>query len=144
MRLYTHPKLRITVEEINNIPYIKEVWRGILNPVVFRDLINTSLDIYANEIKKHKITGQDKFLLYADVRELEMIRAEEITWLDSDINPQYEKLGFTHQAVLSPITEIAADKVDEYNSDDETGQFVTKVFKDHKNALKWFRDDVRK
>jgi hypothetical protein len=144
MRLYTHPKLRITVEEINNIPYIKEVWRGILNPVVFRDLINTSLDIYANEIKKHKITGQDKFLLYADVRELEMIRAEEITWLDSDINPQYEKLGFTHQAVLSPITEIAADKVDEYNSDDETGQFVTKVFKDHKNALKWFWDDVRK
>ena len=52
MRLYTHPKLRITVEEINNIPYIKEVWRGILNPVVFRDLIDISLNIYSKEIKK--------------------------------------------------------------------------------------------
>lgn len=132
MRLYTHPKLRITVEEINNIPYIKEVWRGILNPVVFRDLIDTSLNIYRNEIKKHKVTGQEKFLLYADVTELEMIRQEEITWLETEINPQYEKLGFTHQAVLSPITEIASSKVDEYNSEDETAPFVTKVFKDHK------------
>lgn len=129
MRLYTHPKLRITVEEINNIPYIKEVWRGILNPVVFRDLIDTSLNIYRNEIKKHKVTGQEKFLLYADVTELEMIRQEEITWLETEINPQYEKLGFTHQAVLSPITEIASSKVDEYNSEDETAPFVTKVLK---------------
>ena len=144
MRLYTHPKLRITVEEINNIPYIKEVWRGILNPVVFRDLINTSLEVYAKEIKKHKITGQDKFLLYADVTELEMIRLEEITWLDTEINPQYEKLGFTHQAVLSPITEIASNKVDEYNSEDENAPFVTKVFKEHKKALKWFLEDVTK
>ncbi|WKK74441.1 hypothetical protein QYS49_22235 [Marivirga salinae] len=142
MRLYTHPKLRITVEEINNIPYIKEVWRGILNPVVFRDLINTSLEIYETEIKKHKITGQDKFLLYADVTELEMIRQEEITWLDSEINPQYEKLGFTHQAVLSPITQIASNKVAEYNNDDENATFLTKVFKDHKKAIKWFLDDV--
>lgn len=141
MRLYTHPKLRITVEEINSIPYIKEVWRGILNPVVFRDLINTSLEIYEKEIKKHKITGQDKFLLYADVTELEMIRLEEITWLDSEINPQYQKLGFTHQAVLSPITQIASNKVDEYNTDDEQASFVTKVFKEHKNALKWFLDE---
>ncbi|ADR20312.1 hypothetical protein MATR_20710 [Marivirga tractuosa] len=144
MRLYTHPKLRITVEEINNIPYIKEVWRGILNPVVFRELINVSLDIYAKEIKKHKITGQDKFLLFADVTELEMIRQEEITWLDTEINPQYEKLGFTHQAVLSPITLIAANKVDEYNTDDEKAPFVTKVFRDHKKALKWFLDDAIK
>ncbi|WP_375577954.1 hypothetical protein ABWH96_12965 [Marivirga tractuosa] len=143
MRLYTHPKLRITVEEINNIPYIKEVWRGILNPVVFRDLIDTSLDIYAKEIKKHKITGQEKFLLYADVTELEMIRQEEITWLDTEINPQYEKLGFTHQAVLSPITLIAANKVDEYNTDDENASFITKVFRDHKKALKWFLDDSK-
>lgn len=140
MRLYTHPKLRITVEEINNIPYIKEVWRGILNPVVFRDLIDTSLEIYAQEIKKHKITGQEKFLLFADVTELEMIRQEEITWLDTEINPQYEKLGFTHQAVLSPITLIAANKVDEYNTENENASFVTKVFRDHKKALKWFLD----
>lgn len=142
MRLYTHPKLRITVEEINSIPYIKEVWRGILNPVVFRDLIDTSLDIYAKEIKKHKVTGQDKFLLFADVSELEMIREEEITWLDSEINPQYEKLGFTHQAVLAPITRIASDKVDEYETDDENAPFVTKVFRDHKKAFKWFLADA--
>ncbi|RUA33898.1 MAG: hypothetical protein DSY77_07930 [Bacteroidetes bacterium] len=144
MRLYTHPKLRITVEEINSIPYIKEVWRGILNPVVFRDLINTSLDIYAKEIKKYKITGQDKFLLFADVTELEMIRQEEITWLDSEINPQYEKLGFTHQAVLSPITQLASNKVDEYNTEDDNAPFVTKTFKDHKKALKWFMNDISK
>jgi len=142
MRLFTHPKLRITVEEIDNIPYIKEVWRGVFNPAVFRDLIDTSLDIYSKEIKKHKVTGQDKFLLYADVRELEMIRQEEITWLDTEINPQYEKLGFTHQAVLAPITLIASNKVDEYNSEDETAPFVTKVFRDHKKALKWFLDDA--
>jgi len=144
MRLYTHPKLRITVEEINNIPYIKEVWRGILNPVVFRDLIDISLNIYSKEIKKHKITGQDYFLLYADVTELEMIRQEEISWLESEINPQYEKLGFTHQAVLSPITEIASNKVDEYNTVDDNATFITKVFKDHKKALKWFLEDSSK
>jgi hypothetical protein len=143
MRLYTHPKLRITVEEINNIPYIKEVWRGILNPVVFRDLIDSSLDIYKREIPKHKITGQEKFLLFADVTELEMIRKEEINWLETDINPQYEKLGFTHQAVLSPITQIASNKVDEYHSDEENVPFITKVFKDHKKALKWFLDDFK-
>lgn len=143
MRLYTHPKLRITVEEINNIPYIKEVWRGILNPVVFRDLIDSSLDIYKREIPKHKITGQEKFLLFADVTELEMIRKEEINWLETDINPQYEKLGFTHQAVLSPITQIASNKVDEYHSDEENAPFITKVFKDHKKALKWFLDDFK-
>jgi|GEM_PF-4610145 hypothetical protein len=144
MRLYTHPKLRITVEEINNIPYIKEVWRGVLNPDVFRDLINNSLDVYAKEIKKHKITGQNKFLLYADVTELEMIRQEEITWLDTEINPQYEKLGFTHQAVLSPITQLASNKVEEYHSNEDDAPFVTKVFKDHKKALKWFLDDSSK
>jgi len=138
MRLYTHPKLRITVEEINNMPYIKEVWRGILNPVVFRDLIDTSLDIYTKEINKHKVTGQEKFLLFADVSELEMIRKEEITWLDSEINPQYEKLGFTHQAVLAPITQIASDKVEEYDTDDENAAFVTKVFRNRKDAFKWF------
>lgn len=144
MRLYTHPKLRITVEEIDNIPYIKEVWRGVLNPVVFRDLINTSLEIYEKENKKHKITGQNKFLLYADVTELEMIRQEEITWLESEINPQYERLGFTHQAVLSPITQIASNKVDEYNSANDDAPFITKIFKDHKTALKWFLDSKSK
>ncbi|SMG15525.1 hypothetical protein SAMN05661096_00778 [Marivirga sericea] len=142
MRLYTHPKLRITIEEISSIPYVKEVWRGVFNPVVFRDLIDTSLDIYRQEIKKHKVTGQDKFLLYADVTELEMIRQEEITWLDSEINPQYEKLGFTHQAVIAPVTQIASDKVDEYNTADENAPFVTKVFRDHKKAIKWFLDQV--
>jgi len=142
MRLYTHPKLRITVEEINNMPYIKEVWRGILNPVVFRDLIDTSLDIYTKEINRHKVTGQDKFLLFADVSELEMIRKEEITWLDSEINPQYEKLGFTHQAVLAPITQIASDKVEEYETDDEHAAFVTKVFRDRKKAFKWFLEQA--
>jgi hypothetical protein len=142
MRLYTHPKLRITVEEINNMPYVKEVWRGVFNSVVFRELIDTSLDIYIKEIKKHKVTGQDKFLLYADVTELEIIRQEEITWLDSEINPQYEKLGFTHQAVIAPITQIASDKVDEYNTADENAPFVTKVFRDHKKALKWFLNHV--
>ncbi|HET8859155.1 hypothetical protein [Marivirga sp.] len=138
MRLFTHPKLRITVEEFNNIPYIKEVWRGILNPVVFRDLIKTSLEIYEKEIKKHKITGQNYFFLFADVSELEMIRQEEIKWLDEEVNPKYEALGFTHQAVISPVTQIASNKVDEYNSKNDDQPFVTKVFKDQKKALKWF------
>jgi hypothetical protein len=140
MRLFTHPKLRITIEEINSIPYVKEVWRGVFNPVVFRDLIDTSLEIYGSEIKKHKVTGQDKFLLFADVTELEMIRQEEITWLDSEINPQYEKLGFTHQAVIAPITQIASNKVDDYNTADEKTAFVTKVFRERKEGLKWFLD----
>lgn len=143
MRLFTHPKLRITVEELNGIPYIKEIWRGILNPEVFRDLINTSLEIYKKEIKNHKLTSQDKFLLYADVTELEMIRAEEIKWLEEEINPQYELLGFTHQAVISPVTQIASNKVDDYHSDAEGAPFITNVFKDHKLALKWFLADLK-
>lgn len=143
MRLYTHPKLRITVEEIKNIPYIKEVWRGILNPVVFRDLIDTSLKIYQEEIRKHKITDQGKFLLLADVTELEMIRQEEITWLESDINPEYESLGFTHQAVLAPVTQIASDKVIQYQSDNEDAPFITKMFENHNDALKWFLNSFK-
>lgn len=144
MRLYTHPKLRITVEEINNTPYIKEVWRGILNPDVFRDLINTSIEVYTEELKRYKPIEQKLFLLYADVRELEIIGQEEITWLNDEVNPKYESLGFTHQAVLSPIDQIASNTVDDYNSDLDDAPFVTKVFKEHKKALKWFLDDLNK
>ncbi|MBK6264026.1 hypothetical protein JKA74_03170 [Marivirga sp. S37H4] len=138
MRLYTHPKLRITIEEIRGMPYIKEVWRGIFNPIVFRDLIGNSLEIYKTELPKIKMEDQTKFLLFADTKELELIRNEDITWLNEEINPKYEQLGFTHQAVIAPISQFASNKVDDYHTDDDNLPFVTKIFKEDSLAMKWF------
>lgn len=138
MRLYTHPKLRISVEELHGLPYIREVWRGVFNPLVFRDLIENSLKIYEKELPGIKKNQQDSFLLFADTRDLEMIRMEEINWLNEVINPQYEQLGFTHQAVLAPLSQFASKKVEEVNSDENYLPFKTKVFIQEKEATQWF------
>ncbi|MFQ3215093.1 MAG: hypothetical protein ACI9XJ_001132 [Marivirga sp.] len=144
MRLYTHPKLRITVEELNGINYVKEVWRGVFNTIVFRDLVNNSLTIYEEELSKIKTDPNEKFLLFADVRELELIREEDITWLSEIVNPRYETLGFTHQAVIAPVTELASEIVDPYNSRIDNQPFVTKVFKNEGDGIKWFINSLKK
>lgn len=143
MRLYTHPKLRITIEEINGNPYIKEVWRGIFNPIVFRDLIGNSLEIYKKQLSKIKLEDQHKFLLLGDTRDLELIRDEEVDWLNNVVNPQYEALGITHQAIIAPVSQYASSKVDEVNSDENYLPFITKVFKDENSAIDWFLTDNR-
>ena len=144
MRLFTHPKLRITIEELNGISYIREVWRGIFNSMVFRELIQNSLEIYEKELPKIKLDPSDKLLLLADVSELELIREEDIDWLNEVVNPKYEQLGFTHQAVIAPKAEIAQNKVEPYHSDAENVPFVTKVFHDEGACMKWFIHELKK
>jgi len=143
MRLFTHPKLRITLEELNGISYVKEVWRGIFNTIVFRELILQSLEIYATEIPKIKHDNGYKLLLLADVRELELIREEDIEWLNNEVNLKYEKLGFTHQAVVAPITEVAYNIVEPYHSNAEKQLFITKVFKSEGEGMRWFIDALK-
>ncbi|WP_188467811.1 hypothetical protein [Marivirga lumbricoides] len=143
MRLYTHPKLRITVEEIDGIPYIKEVWRGIFNPIVFRDLIGNSFQIYKKHLSNIRLEHQNKFLLLGDTRDLELIRDEEVDWINKVVNPQYEALGITHQAIIAPISQYASGKVNEVNTDENYLHFITKLFKDENSALQWFLTDNR-
>lgn len=143
MRLFTHPKLRITLEELNGISYIKEVWRGVFNSAVFRELIKNSLEIYKQEIPKIKQLKEDKLLLLADVRELELIREEDIDWLNNEVNALYEALGFTNQAVIAPVTELAYNIVEPYHSNAENKPFITKVFKSENEGIRWFIHEIR-
>ncbi len=142
-RLYTHPKLRITIEEFNGDPYIKEVWRGIFNPIVFRDLIGNSLSIYQKHLPHIRLPHQKHFLLFGDTRDLELIRDEEIDWFNEVIYPKYEALGITHQAIVQPISQYASGKVNDVNTAEDYEPFKTKVFREESDAFKWFLSEVQ-
>ncbi len=142
-RLYTHPKLRITIEDFNGNPYLKEVWRGIFNPIVFRDLIGNSLSIYQKHLANIRLAHQDKFLLFADTRDLELIRDEEIDWFNEMIYPKYEALGISHQAIVQPVSQYASSKVNDVNTEEHYEPFKTKVFKEESAAFKWFLSELQ-
>ncbi|QSE97428.1 hypothetical protein [Fulvivirga lutea] len=135
MRLFSHEKLTISVEETQGLKYIKEEWSGILTSTIFHKLIYQSLDIYKKELKALK-GKNDHFLLLADVSKLELISSKDIEWLTDEINPKYEELGFTKQAVIVPKSQMAQTTVAEYEG--QTGGFDTKMFTDELAAKRWF------
>ncbi len=135
MRLFSHDKLVISIEEIQGIKYIKESWSGILTSTIFRELIGKSLIIYKAEIPKLKVDGA-KFLLLADVSKLELINSTEIQWLTDEINPKYQSLGITEQAVIAPKSQIAKTTVSNYEG--STDGFETKMFVEELVAIRWF------
>lgn len=143
MRLYTHPKLIISLEEINGVKYFKEIWSGIINTVVFRDLIRKTLTIYRKEIPKLNNTTT-KLLIISDSREIELIRKEDIDWLNEEINPIYHELGITHQALIPPTTILLNDLIDLYTSDSEEEKFLNLPFKNEEEGLKWFLEQIKK
>lgn len=135
MRLFSNEKLTISIEETQGKKYIKEAWTGVLTTTIFQDLIHQSLEIYKVELP-NLIKEGEKFLLLADVSKLEIINAKDIAWLTDEINPKYEKLGFTDQAVIIPKSQMAKSTVAEYEG--VTGGFNTKMFVDELSSLRWF------
>ena len=135
MRLLSHKQLTVSVEETQGITYIKEVWSGVLMPTIFHKLVYQSLDIYKAKLKELK-GNQKKFLLLADVTKLEIISSKDIEWLADEINPKYEALGFTEQAVIVPKSQSAQTTVSEYEG--VTGSFDTRMFLDELSAIRWY------
>ena len=137
MKLYTHPKLDISIEEVDGIKYFKEVWSGIINTVVFRDLIKITLKIYENEIPKLN-NPTNKVLIVSDSREIELIRQEDIEWVMEEIEPIYEKMGITHQALLPPKAFRIQDLIDLYVGSREEVDFHNYPFKTEKEGVDWY------
>lgn len=135
MRIYTHEKLLITIEELQNTTFIKEVWSGVLTTTIFRSLINKSLEIYRDKIPELK-GDRESFLLLADITKLELITANDINWLSKDINPQYSQIGFTDQALITPKSKNAQNIVSKYEG--EMGGIKTKIFVEELSAVRWF------
>lgn len=137
MNLFTHDRLHISVEEFKGQKYIKEIWIGILTTTLFRELINESLTIYKKYLPKLK-QEDEQFLLLADVSKLELISDKDIEWLTDEVNPQYEGLGFTHQAVIIPAGFFAQESVQNYEGETPKGGFDTRLFGNSKEGLSWF------
>lgn len=137
MKLFTHNKLNISTEVMNEIDYIYEVWSGVHTSTAFRKLINQSLEIY-KKIVPQLLERNSRLLLLADVSQLELISSKDIDWLTNEVNPKYEKLGFTHQAVIMPKSKIAQKTVSEYEG--EEGNFITRTFSDDLKARRWFME----
>jgi len=124
---------------MNDNSYIYEVWSGVHTSTVFRDLIARSLDLYEKYLPELLEENTSPFmLLFADVTKLELISAKDIDWLTNEINPKYEELGFTHQAVIQPKSQIAQKNVSEYEG--EIGGFQTRIFNNDLDARRWFND----
>jgi hypothetical protein len=137
MKLFSHEKLVITVDEIQDTTYVKEVWSGVFTSTVFRRLVENSLEIYREHVSKLKCS-KCKFLLFADITNLEMINAKDIIWLTDVVNPQYEAIGFTEQAVIIPKSQIAQTTVLNYKGETREGGFNTQLFNDDLSAIRWF------
>ncbi|MEQ8241960.1 hypothetical protein [Fulvivirga sp.] len=135
MKLFKHEKLVITKEEINGVEFIKEVWSGVLSTTIFHNLVLESLKIYREQVPLIKRDSK-RFLLFADVSKLEIISAKDIQWLIDEVNLEYEKIGFTEQAVVVPKAQIAQTTVSEYEG--VTGSFNTKLFSEELKAIRWF------
>lgn len=139
MKLFTHNKLTISTEVMNHIDYIYEVWSGVHTSTAFRKLINQSLEIY-EEVVPQLLKRNNNLLLLADVSQLELISSKDIDWLTEEVNPKYEEIGFTHQAVIMPKSKIAQKTVSEYEG--EAGNFVTRTFPDDLKARRWFMEYI--
>ena len=140
MRLFAHDRLVISIEEVQGRKYIKEKWSGVLNASIFHKLIHHSLDLYRQHLPS--ITTHDaRLLLLADVTRIEIISPKDIEWLTEEINPIYEQLGFTHQAVLVPKSQIAQHTVSEYEG--ISGNFITKMFVNELDGVRWFLEGIK-
>jgi hypothetical protein len=142
-KLYTHPKLQVTIEYFNGNPYIKEVWQGIFNPIVFRDLIRNTLNIYEKHLSNIRLEHQNKFFLFGDASDLELIHDKDIIWFNEVIYHRYEALGFTHHAIIQPTSQYASGKVEDVNTDESYEPFKVKVFEEESAAFEWLLKEVK-
>jgi hypothetical protein len=142
MILYNHQKLKIILVEKNGIKYLAEVWSGFINSNLFRELLQKSIEIYKSNIDKIK-EPDGKVLLYADTSKIEVITKEDLSWCAENINPLYEEMGFTHQAVIMPERFFGQQSIKSYEEISKSGKMLTNVFKNEKEALDWFCNDKK-
>lgn len=143
MKLYTSKMLDISIEDMQGQPFIKEVWSGVLTEKIFKRLIYDSIEVYEKYLP-NILNRHETLLMYANVSGITMIRTEEVEWLEKEINPIYERLGFTHQAVVMPSSFFASQAVLNYEGVSESGKFVTNVFKDELSAIRWYFKKINK
>jgi hypothetical protein len=137
MILYSDSICKVSIQQMKGQYYIAEEWSGILSGKSFRASIMKTLSIYEKQVPELKKEAT-KFLLYADTSGINMIADKEIDWLNTEINPIYERLGFTHQAVIMPASFFAQQPVKNYEGVSPSGHFTTNLFPDQLSALRWF------
>lgn len=137
MELYKKQKIKVTLEEYNGIAFIKEVWQGIITSEELRMYIKDTLEIYEKQLPKLK---QETvfFLLYADISEMELIKKDDMLWLDEYATPRYLACGITHQALIMPKSFFAQQSLKSYEGKTEDGKFTTNLFATEREALDWF------
>ena len=142
MRLYTHPKLIISIEENGGIKYFKEIWKGIINTVVFRDLMNKTISFYEVEIPKLN-NGTDKIFIISDSRGVELIRSEDIDWVIEEIDHKRVKIGITHQAIIpsraSKIDHLADHYIMNNNHKKDFSNFLCD---NEEDGIEWFLNSI--
>jgi hypothetical protein len=144
MRIFTHPKLILDIKEINGTKYFKLIWKGILNTVVFRDLVYKSIKSYKEELPKFNNTTTSKVLIVSDSTEVELIRKVDVEWLITVVHPILEEIGITHQAIIPPNAERISDLVDHYSAEKKYKNFSYQVFRNEEEGVSWYMDHVNK
>ncbi|GAB3339395.1 hypothetical protein GCM10027429_25680 [Marivirga atlantica] len=144
MKLYTHPKLTVEIKEVEGVKYFKEVWRGIFNTVVFRDLMWKTIKIYEKQIPELGNKPADKILILSDTSEMELIREEDIQWTIDIIEPIYIGLGITYQAFIPPKTERLQDLVELYSTSSNDRSFQNFPFATEEDGLEWYLNQLNK
>jgi hypothetical protein len=137
MQLLNHPKLKITIEAKGGFSYIKESWIGLINSDTFRSLLLKSIDLYRMNVPGLK-PYDGKILLYGDASRMEVIKLEDMEYLATYINPLYEEVGITHQAVIMPKDFLSQQSVKNYEEFSKSGKMLTNVFVTEEEAMKWY------
>jgi len=139
MKLFSDNKLSISTESMNQESYMSEIWSGVHTSTVFRSLVAQSLNLYEKYVPQLLEKNESPYLLlFADVTKLELISANDIEWLTNEVNPRYKELGFTHQAVIQPKSQIAQKNVSKYEGNIDG--FETRIFNNDLDARRWFND----
>ncbi len=138
MQIYSHPKLLITREENSGIQYFKEVWNGIFNTVVFRDIIRGAISAYEKEIPHPASSSASSTLIFSDTQKIDMIRSADIKWLTEEIKPVYLRLGITHHAILPPQVQILDEHVALYMDETINETFSKIILETEEDAVAWF------
>jgi len=144
MRLYTHPKLTVEIKEVDGVKYFKEVWSGIFNTVVFRDLMWKTINIYEKQIPELGFHKDNQILISSDTSEMELIREADIQWIMEVVEPIYIELGITHQAFIPPKTERLQELVELYTTDTDQRAFQNFPFATEQEGLEWYLKQIDK
>jgi hypothetical protein len=81
---------------------------------------------------------EGKILLLADASRMEVLKNDDMVWLASEINPQFEEMGITHQAIILPKDFLSQQMVRLYEETSKNSRLNIQVFTNKEDAIKWF------